>query len=261
MTSPDHNEHVAAFRALHVPGDPVVLPNVWDAASAGAAERAGFPALATTSGGVAKALGFRDGEQTPVDEMAAAVARIAGAVSVPVTADMESGYGLSAFDLVATLTRAGAVGINFEDSDHSTGSIRDLLAQADRVAALRRACDEVGADLVINARVDVFLHGDGSEADRLPDAIARAQAYRDAGADCVFPIFLGGEAEIDELVSAVDAPVNVFFRSGCPSLPRLAELGVARVSFGSGLMKAAYQRLEAVLADLGRRDTSSLTKP
>lgn len=257
MSEPDRNSQVATLRALHVPGDPVVLPNVWDAASARVAEKAGFPALATTSGGVAKSLGFRDGEDAPVDEMLAAVSRITGAVGVPVTADMESGYGLPAPELVERLADAGACGLNFEDTDHATGGLRDVAEQAERVAALRAACDEQGADLVINARVDVFVRGEGTEAERMPDGLARAQAYVEAGADSIFPILLAGESTIRDFVSAVDAPLNIYLRQECPPLARLADLGVARVSFGSSLMGLALERLNQVVEALRKGDASA----
>ncbi|MEV4458009.1 isocitrate lyase/phosphoenolpyruvate mutase family protein, partial [Microbispora sp. NPDC049633] len=172
------HEKAAVLRALHVPGDPVVLPNAWDAASARAVEAAGFPAVATGSESVAASLGYEDGHDTPVDEMFAAVARITRVVAVPVTADVERGYGLRAAELVERLAAAGAVGCNLEDSDPATGAMIDAAEQADFLAAVRAAAAEAGAGLVVNARVDTFIHGAGSPGDRLAEAIASGSLAR-----------------------------------------------------------------------------------
>jgi 2-methylisocitrate lyase-like PEP mutase family enzyme len=231
----------AALRALHVPGDPLVLPNAWDAATARAVEQAGFPAVATTSGGVAEALGYEDGERTPPAEMLAAVARIARAVAVPVTADMEAGYGLDDAELAARLVEAGAAGLNLEDTDHANFP---ALAPAERHAA-RIARIKGSADLVVNARVDVHLRGG-----RTPEALDRARAYRDAGADCVYPIGVADESTVAAFVE-LGAPVNVLLRPGAPPMARLAELGVARVSLGHLLHVEMMEALRARLAELG----------
>ncbi|MEV6156690.1 isocitrate lyase/phosphoenolpyruvate mutase family protein [Nonomuraea sp. NPDC052129] len=227
-------DKAALLRALHVPGNPLVLPNVWDAASARAVQEAGFPVIATGSAAVSQVLGYEDGEGTPVDEMMAAVARITRVVDVPVTADVERGYGLKPAELVERLAAAGAVGCNLEDSDPRTDVLVDVEAQAEFLAGVRAAA---GAGLVINARVDTYLHGDGSRE----AAVARARRYLEAGADCVYPIGLGDAEEIRALVSEVGGPVNVLFRPGVPDLTGLAELGVARVSYGGGLHRAAYE--------------------
>lgn len=246
----------ATLRALHRPGDPLVLPNVWDAASARVVAKAGFPAVATGSGAVSKALGHRDGHGTPVEEMLVAVARIVAAVDVPVTADMEGGYGLSPADLGARLIDTGAVGLNFEDTDHAAGgtSLLDTSAQADRIAALRAAA---GDGLVINARVDVFLHGTADPHARLEEGMARARAYREAGADCVLPI-LADEDGLRAFVEQVDAPVNAFWQPDGSSLPRLAELGVARISFGSAIQRVALRAVEAAVTAIREGNTSRL---
>ena len=227
------NEKAERLRALHVPGSPLVLPNVWEAGSARAVVEAGFPAVATSSAAVARTLGYDDGEATPVGEMMAAVSRIARvAAGVPVTADVERGYGLKPAELVERLADAGAVGCNLEDSNPATGELVDAAAQAEFLAEVRAAA---GDNLVINARVDIYLHGD-----RRRETVAdRARLYLEAGADCVYPIGLDDEQELEALVTEVGGPVNVFFRPGVPSLARLAELGVARVSFGGGLHRAA----------------------
>jgi 2-methylisocitrate lyase-like PEP mutase family enzyme len=238
----------ASLRALHVPGRPLVLPNVWDAASARTVEKAGFAAVATSSAAIAAALGYRDGEALPVVEMLDTIARIADAVSVPVTADIERGYGLAPAELVERLAATGAVGCNLEDSDPRTRTMVDPSAQADFLAAVRAAAVHSGLDLVINARVDTFARPDPI----LEDALIRARLYRAAGADCVFPILAAEPEHIRALVGGVDAPINIMCRPGAPAPAELAALGVARVSFGSGLRSALQahhrQLLDQILA-------------
>jgi 2-methylisocitrate lyase-like PEP mutase family enzyme len=236
-------EQAAALRALHAPGEPLVLPNCWDAASARRFVAAGAPVAATSSLAVAEALGSADGQALSAAEMLAAVARIAAAVDVPVTADLEAGYGLEAPALVAGLLEAGAVGLNLEDSDldAADGSLRPLDWQVERIAALRAAARAAGVDVVLNARVDVHLDGG---LDRLDEGLARAAAYRAAGADCVYPIMVVDEPTIAAYVQAAGV-VNVIAAPSAPGLARLASLGVARVSFGSRLWRASLAAAEA----------------
>lgn len=233
----------AALRALHRPGQPLVLPNVWDAASARAVEAAGFSVVATGSAAVAATLGYDDGEAAPAAEMLAAVARIVRAVAVPVTADLERGYGLPAAELVARLTATGAVGCNLEDSNPGRGTMADADEQAEFLAAVRAAATVAGVDLVLNARVDTYLYGTGTPSERLVEAVRRARLYLAAGADCVYPIFAADAEAISALATRVGGPVNVLFRSGTPTLGELAGLGVARISFGPGLHRAAQSHL------------------
>ena len=235
-------EKADRLRALH--GDPgvLVLPNAWDAASARAFEEAGFPAVATTSGGVVESLGHRDGEQAPVDEVLAALRRICGAVSVPVTADLEGGYGLDPGDLADGLLGAGAVGLNLEDTDHhGPGLLVDAEVQAGRLAAVKEAARSRGVDVVLNARVDVHVRQFGPEDERLAEAVRRGRRYREAGADCLYPITVADEPSIRVLVEQTGAPVNILLRPGVPPVSRLAERGVARATFGSGLMRTALR--------------------
>jgi 2-methylisocitrate lyase-like PEP mutase family enzyme len=230
------------LRALHAGPGVLVLPNAWDAASAKAFEEAGFAAIATTSAGVVESLGHRDGERAPVDEVLAAVARICGAVSIPVTADLEGGYGLDADDLVDGLLGAGAVGLNLEDTDHhGPGTLVDADVQAARLAAVKGAARRRGVDVVLNARVDVHVRQLGAEEERLPEALRRARLYREAGADCLYPITVADEPTIRALVEESGLPVNILVRAGVPPVSRLAELGVARATFGSGLMRTAVR--------------------
>ncbi|GAA3839143.1 isocitrate lyase/phosphoenolpyruvate mutase family protein [Saccharothrix violaceirubra] len=232
MTS--RTDRAKLLRALHVPGDPVVLPNVWDAASARAVAGAGFPAVATASAAVSASLGYADGEDMPVREAFAAVARVARAVDVPVTADVERGYRLSPDELVGLLAEAGAVGCNLEDTDPATRGLADVDRQAGFLAAVRAA----DPDLVINARTD---------ARDYDTAVDRARAYLAAGADSVYPIFLDHD-RIADFVRAVDAPVNVLHRPGTTPPAGLAALGVARVSLGPFLHREVMAHLAAVVA-------------
>ena len=257
MSSSDRKRELAAraeqLRALHHGAQPLLLPNAWDAASARAVVEAGFPAVATTSSGVAASLGWPDGQQVPPDEMFAAVARIARAVEAPVTADIEGGYGLPPEALVERLLGAGAVGCNLEDSDHGRpGTLLDAEDQARRIAAVKAAARAAGVDVVLNARIDVVLREVGEPEGRLPETIRRARLYVQAGADCVFPIVVKDEASIRTLLDAVTTPLNILALPGAPAASRLGEMGVARISFGGGLHKAAMaehrRRLEKIRA-------------
>jgi 2-methylisocitrate lyase-like PEP mutase family enzyme len=231
------------LRRLHHGPAPLVLPNAWDAASARLVEAAGFPAVATGSAGVAASLGYEDNERAPVEEMLAAAGRICRAVSVPVTVDAEAGYGLPPDELAARLAAAGAAGCNVEDTDHAAGGLVDAERQAEQIAGL-------GAGLVVNARVDVFIREWGDPADRLAEAVRRGRLYLEAGAECVYPIWVVDEETIARLVDQLAAPVNVLYRPGAPSLRRLAELGVARISLGPGLHRATEAATRAILEQM-----------
>ncbi|WP_217554256.1 isocitrate lyase/phosphoenolpyruvate mutase family protein [Streptomyces sp. GbtcB6] len=231
-----------AFRALHhgrPPGDPLIVPGPWDAASARALVAAGFPALATPSAGVAASLGYADGE-TPAAEMFAAVARITRAVEVPVSADVEDGYGLAPKELVERLLEAGAVGCNLEDS--AGGVLKDPHEHAEWLAEVRSAA---GDRLFLNARVDTFARG-VTDPDR---AIERAALYVAAGADCVYPIE-APTAVLPLLRSGVEGPLNMYARpdGASPAPAELGELGATRITFGPGLLRLALRSVQQVLA-------------
>ncbi|MCR8580023.1 isocitrate lyase/phosphoenolpyruvate mutase family protein [Streptomyces sp. Isolate_219] len=231
----------AALRALHHGADlPLVLPGPWDAASAKAFADAGFPALATPSAGIAASLGYEDG-RTPAGEMFAAIARIARAVDIPVSADVEAGYGLPAKELVARLTDAGAVGCNLEDTDHTTGALRDAQEQADWLAQVRA---EAGDALVINARIDTYLYG----AQDLEETVRRGRLYAEAGADCVYPI-LAPPPLLADLTTGIGLPVNAVVTPDGPSPRELGTLGAARITFGPGL----HQRAMAAVAGMAEQ--------
>jgi len=233
------------LRDLHHRPEPLVLPNAWDAASAARFASLGAQAIATTSGGVARSLGFDDGQQTPVEEMLAAVARIAAAVELPVTADMERGYGLEPAELAERLLATGAVGLNYEDTAHDgSGGVVDAEPQAERIAAL------ADAGLVVNARIDVYARRLGEPQTRLEEALRRGALYRDAGAASLFPILLDDEAELAAFVARAGAPVNGLLHAGGLSLAQLRTAGVARISVGSGLASAAIDHVAAIAGAL-----------
>jgi 2-methylisocitrate lyase-like PEP mutase family enzyme len=244
------------LRSLHRPGDPLLLPNAWDVATAKAVVAAGFPVVATTSAGVAETLGYQDHEGAPGDEMLAAAARIARAVDVPVTVDAEAGYGMEPAELVAALRSAGAAGCNLEDTDHTDESLRDPDRHAEWLGAVREAASADGYPLVINARVDVFLGpllagaGPGTQDALVPDALLRANAYLEAGVDCVYPITLWETDALGRFMSEVRGAVNIVRLPQAPSLAELAELGVARVSWGLLLYRGAIAHFEGQLASL-----------
>ncbi|MCE7010437.1 isocitrate lyase/phosphoenolpyruvate mutase family protein [Kibdelosporangium philippinense] len=236
----------SALRALHVPGTPLILPNVWDAASAKLVEQAGFPVVATGSAAVAESLGYPDHHGTPVETAFAAFARITRAVSVPVTIDVEGGYGLPEAVLGTRLSDIGAVGCNFEDTDFENGGLVEANKQADRIAALKGAFSE----LVVNARVDVFITAQDQKA-VLDEGIERARAYLAAGADCVFPILIRDTEVLRTFTEAVaPAAVNTVYLPNGPDFAGLAQLGVARISLGPGLFHFVKTQLQEKLTQI-----------
>lgn len=242
------------FRHMHDRSRVLLLPNCWDAGSARLFAQRGFAAIATTSAGVAWSLGYADGECAPLAEVLAAVARITRVVDVPVTADIETGYGATPTDVTATVRAviaAGAVGINIEDGMPGHGPLRDAAAAAARVRAARIAAQESGVPIVINARVDHWMqHGDGDPAARLADAIERARAYLAAGADCIYPIGLADAATLAALVVAIDAPVNVAAGPAMPGLRELETIGVARVSTATRFATVALGAVDHAVAEM-----------
>jgi 2-methylisocitrate lyase-like PEP mutase family enzyme len=250
-----------ALRALHRPGDPLVLANVWDCASARILEASGAPAIATTSAGVAFAFGYADGQHIPREEMLAAVARIAASVSVPVTADLEAGYGAAPSQVTKTirgLVNAGGVGLNLEDHvGEREAPLLDRPLAVERVRAVRRAADAAGVPIVLNARTDSFLRGLGTPEEMLAESLWRGAAYRDAGADCVFVPGVTLPSIIERIVRELQCPVNVLAGAGSSTIPELAGLGVARVSLGSGPVRAALTCFERIVEELAREGTYS----
>jgi 2-methylisocitrate lyase-like PEP mutase family enzyme len=254
MTTTDTAELKAQadrLRELHG-GELLVLPNVWDAASATVVAEAGFPVIATASNAVSAMLGYPDGEGAPWQEMFAAAGRITRAVSVPVTVDAEAGYGLEPRELVERLLEIGVVGCNLEDTDHRAGGLREAQAHAGWLAQVRQAADEAGVPIVVNARIDAFLPPAGiPEPERLAEALRRGRLYRDAGADCLYPIGVGSRSVLAALVTELGCPINGNTGEEL-DLATLRELGVARVSYGPRFYRAALAGLKSsVLGLLG----------
>ncbi len=250
----EQKKKAETFLALHLGSGPLLLPNVWDVASARIVEEAGFPALATTSAGIAFAYGYPDGQRIPTDRMMEAVAQIAQAVKVPVSADVEAGYGNepeSAARTARAVIVAGAIGLNLEDATGDPEQpLLDLSLQLEKIHAIRTVADELDVSLVINARTDVYLLQVGEPSNRYEETIRRFSAYRDAGADCVFAPGLKDIATIQRLVSEVKCPVNILAGLGSPPISELRSAGVARVSLGSGPMRAALGTLRRIAEEL-----------
>jgi 2-methylisocitrate lyase-like PEP mutase family enzyme len=251
------------FLEQHHSGELLLLANAWDVASARMIEAAGFSALATTSAGIGYANGFPDLHRMSKGSMLAAVAQIIAAVDIPVTVDIENGYGETPEDVgetVRQLIGMGVVGCNIEDvSSAFDGTLEDKNLIVQRLHAARQAANAEGVDLVINARTDGYLVG-GTGLATFSEAVARGNAYLESGARSVFVPGLCAENEILEMVKEISGPLNLLTVPGLPVLPRLQELGVARVSTGSSLARAAYGSLKGALRELGGAGTYSYTQ-
>lgn len=237
---------------LHRPGDPVVLPTVWDVWSAEVAADAGFAALTVGSKPLAHSMGKTDHEGMQFEDVLGRVAQITAAVDIPVSVDVESCYGVSADRMIGRLLEAGAVGLNVEDTVHSeAGRLRTSAEQAELVAALRTASDKSGVHMVLNARTDVILHQLGDESNRIDRAIARLRDAADAGADCLYPIGLHDEDTHRRLAAELPLPVNAVVKPEEHDLTVLAALGIARISFGPFLQTALTARMQDILKRWG----------
>jgi 2-methylisocitrate lyase-like PEP mutase family enzyme len=240
-----------ALRRLHVPGDPLLLANVWDPATAQVVQSAGMRAIATASAALAPVNGYEDHGRLPPDVAFGALRRIADAVTLPVTADLEDGYGLSAEAFIARLVETGACGANIEDSDYGGGGLVDADRQAERIAAITAAARARGCNPVINARVDVHLR-----KGTLDEGLTRARKYLAAGADCVYPILLFEAAAIREYVAL--GPTNALYTAKSLALGELAGLGVARISVGPSFFRLLLQRLERAVEAFRRLDDNAI---
>ena len=242
------------FRKLHRGPRILVLPNAWDVASARILEELGYPAIATTSAGIAFSLGYPDGQRVSREQMLQVVARIAHAVRVPVTADMEAGYGTTVQDMSETakaLIAAGAIGMNLEDvTGEDESSHVNMTLQVEKIRAIRETASSMGVPLVLNARTDIYLMPIGPTETRFDRTVERLRAYRQAGADCLFaPGPRDGET-IRKLVAAVDGPLNILLMPGGPSLGELEKMGVARASAGSAVMRATLSLVQHIGKEL-----------
>jgi len=254
MIRAEQAQNAEAFRSRHRGPALLLLPNAWDAMSARVFVAGGFDAIATTSGGVAWSLGYADGEQAPWSEVVAATARIVRVAGVPVTADIEAGYGETPDAVarsIAEIIGAGAVGVNLEDgTPRRPVPIRTVADAADRIRAAREAASSAGVPIVINGRTDLYLRNIGDDASRFDETVERGRAYLAAGADCVYPIGLSDPATIGRLVKALRAPININVRAGLPSVAELEALGVARASTASQVALMAMSMTRQVAEDL-----------
>lgn len=254
-------EKAERLLALHQKGRPLVLVNAWDAATARILEKAGSAAIATTSAGIAFADGYPDGQKIPRERMLEAIGRIGAAVALPVTADMEAGYGDTAEELGAAargVVEAGAVGLNLEDAAHDGSSpLVDLPVQLEKIRAIRQASRESGVPLVLNARTDAYLLRTGTDREMFDETVRRGEAFRDAGADCVFVPGVTDPGVIGALVRRLDCAVNVLAVAGSPPIGELASLGVARVSLGSGPYRASMSFVQRLAEEVLARGTYS----
>jgi len=261
IASDEQRKKADALRALHAAPEPLVLVNVWDPGSARIIEDLGFPAIATTSAGIAFSKGLPDGQKISPEQMMAAVAEIAQALNVPVTADAEAGYGNSPEDAAETarnVVMAGAVGMNFEDATGRAEQLLfDLALQVERIHAIRESAAEMRVPLVLNARTDVYLLQIGDPAKRYDETLKRLQAYRDAGADCVFAPGVRDAETIRRLISDLRCPLNILAGPGSLSIAELAALGVKRISLGSGPMRAALGMLRRLGQEVRAEGTYS----
>ena len=253
MTTAEQTAKAEAFRALHRGPPLLLMANAWDAITARLFEAEGFAAVATTSGGVSWAVGYADGEAAPWDEVVGQTARIARAVAVPVTADIEAGFGETPEEVarsIGDIIGAGVVGVNLEDGMPGPTPIRPIDEAVARIRAAREAANSAGVPIVINARTDLYLKQIGDDASRFDEAVARARAYLAAGADCFYPIGLRDPATMGRLVQALKAPININVRAGWPSVAELEALGVARVTTATQLTLVALAATRQVAREI-----------
>src|SRR5205814_193440 len=254
-----------AFRALHRGPRLLLMANAWDAVSARIFEAEGFAAVATTSGGVSWALGYPDGEAAPWDEVADQTARISRAVAVPVTADIEAGFGATPEAVsrsIGDIIRAGVVGVNLEDGMPGPTPIRTIDDATARIRAAREAARAAGVPIVINARTDLYIKNIGDEQSRFHEAVARARAYLAAGADCFYPITLRDADTTGRLVRAVNAPVNIGgVRAGFPNVAELEALGVRRASTATAVTLMVVDAIRSMAGELYETGRFDALKP
>jgi 2-methylisocitrate lyase-like PEP mutase family enzyme len=253
MLSPMSDELLAAraagFLALHQRGNPAVLPTVWDAWSATLAAATGFGALTVGSHPVADSIGKPDGEGMAFEDLLARVGEVTAAVDIPVSVDVESGYGLAPTQIIDGLLSVGAVGLNIEDTVHKQDRrLREPAEHADLIGDLRRAADSSGVHLVINARTDLFLRQDGDEADRVERAVQRLTLCADAGADCLYPVGRHDADTLRRLADELPLPINAIAIPDEDDPASFVPLGVGRISFGPFFQRALARMAEPMLA-------------
>ncbi len=249
------------FLSLHTQEDLLILPNVWNPIGARILQAKGYPAVATASAAVSASLGYRDGEKIKRSTLIDLLRRIVGSVDVPVTADIESGYGDSISELAKTASQvidSGIVGINIEDSLEEGGALRPVEAQCERIMAVKRIAADRGLPLVVNARIDSYLSSTFTKKeDATEDAVSRAGAYSEAGADCVYPIGPGDEETIRFLRARIDLPINILATPGAVSLSLLQSIGINRVSFGPFVFRSLLNKFSDIADCLKSKGDSS----
>ncbi len=254
MDGQNQAQKAEQFRKLHHGPRLLFLPNAWDVVSARILEECGHPAIATSSAAVAFSLGYPDGQHISRDEMLEVAGRIARAVEIPVTADLEAGYGTTVKDMVETVKAAiaaGVIGMNLEDiTGDDESSFVDLPLQVEKIRAICETAKSLGVSFVLNARTDIYLMPIGPESTRFERTVERLRAYRDAGATCLFAPGLYDRETIAKLVKAVEAPINILANPACPPMAELENIGVARVTAGSGIMRAALGLVRRIGKDM-----------
>ncbi len=239
--------------SLHTSGKLLVLPNIWNPIGARILENKGFPAIATASAAISASLGYVDGEKIKRSTLIDIISRISRSVDLPVTADIESGFGDSIAELEETAIQvidSGVVGINIEDSLQEGKALRSIDAQCERIASIRAIADRKGIPLVINARVDSFLTDTSEQEEKLEDAVLRATAYSNAGADCIYPIGPGDKETLLELRKRISLPINALASATAEPLSTMQEIGINRVSFGPFIFRSCLKKFENIVSDL-----------
>ena len=250
-------EKAEEFRSLHNANHILILPNAWDVPSARVFEDAGFPAIATSSAALAVSLGYPDGEKVSKDEMFSAVGKIARHLSVPLSVDVESGFGATLDQLSDTIRRvidSGGVGVNLEDiSNFESHTLFSIEKQVERIRKVRNVSESMNVPLVINARTDAYRYASGNESGKLEEAIRRSNAYSEGEADCLYPMGLTSREAITTFVKAVNKPVNIMARKGAPPISELERIGVKRFSLGPSAMYATMGLLRRIAGELKQR--------
>jgi 2-methylisocitrate lyase-like PEP mutase family enzyme len=266
MVSRIQKEKADLFLKYHQDKDILVLLNSWDVGSSKLVEASGYKAIATTSMGVAASLGYPDRQIIQLSEMIDAIAGIVSAVEVPVTVDIEAGYGNTLneiLDSIKQIIATGIVGINIEDSIDSNPVLVDVMEFCERISAIRALSDSLGFHLVINTRTDSFYTSTGSQREKLSESIMRGNKYREAGADCIFVQPVWERETISTLVREINAPINILANPGIaaglpPPVRELQDLGVARLSLGSSVMKATLALIKKIADELSGHGTYNI---
>ncbi|WP_368296960.1 isocitrate lyase/phosphoenolpyruvate mutase family protein [Cytobacillus firmus] len=259
MSSKEQSLKANTFHRLHQQSSTFVLPNAWDVISAKMFEECGFKAIGTTSAGIAASLGYLDGQSIPLNKMVETIENIAKSVNVPVSADIEAGYGVTVEEILETVkavAAAGAIGINLEDGTGDPNRpIFDISSQVEKIAAIKELSESSNMRLFINARTDLFWLNAGDSSTRLREAVMRAKAFQDAGADCIFIPGLTDRKDIKKIREEVPCPINLLIDPEMPSISELSEIGIERLSCGSVPFRATLTYLRTISEEIVNRQT------